>query len=38
MRWLGVVAILLLVTLLNAQGVSSQTAEQTLDSATFIVS
>ncbi len=38
MRWLGIVAFFLLVTPLNVQGVSSQTAEQTVDSATFIVS
>jgi len=38
MRWLGIAAFLLLVFLLHVQGVSSQTAEQTVDSATFIVS
>ncbi len=37
MRWLGIAAFLLLVILLNAQGISSQTAELTVDSATFIV-
>ena len=38
MRWFAIVALLLHVTLLNVQGVSSQNAEQTVDSATFIVS
>jgi len=38
MRHYGIIAFLMLVTLLNVQGVNSQTAEQTVDSATFIVS
>jgi hypothetical protein len=38
MKWFAIAAFLLLVFLLHVQGVSSLSAEQTIDSATFIVS
>ena len=38
MRWQGFILLVLLFTLFNAQVLSSQTAELSIDSATFVVS